>query len=654
MRNPAEGKNAVPMRDPKNAVPLRTARGNANADAKEVLDNFMNAPANLKRKSETKAATAAAAQAAAKQRRIEHAQPLPRVVEVKSKIDHQNKLATSSRRPAGPAASREAPSSSASARARASSSAVAAKDVTPLSSAGKVGQSFGQEPHSRASSSFAPSPCGSVRSTATSAETLREQLQQQMDDNAELTESLEKIRKTEFAALQKAEGLRLELEREKAAKEAEAAERQRAEEELATIRAQLQAAQAAAATQAEVESSLRNEKAALERTVADRDAEVARLAERGRAQEELRRTMHETISELRGNIRIFCRVRPPDRGGATSKSLVRVPSNQVEPTALELLPVEGAAQAGPAASNNANAKGAKFKFDRVFGEASSQEDVFREVSQLTQSALDGHRVCIFAYGQTGSGKTFTMEGASGDHRGVVPRAAQQVFDAARDLQSLGWTYEFEASCLEIYNEELRDLLPGPSTKLKISDANGVVTVPGLRSAKIVDAASLEALLNAASKVRSTAATKCNEQSSRSHYLFRMRLKGRNATTQESVDGELNLIDLAGSERTKESGVSGDAMREANAINKSLSSLGDVISAMGKRQDASGKTPMHVPYRNSKLTHVLQNALSGSAKTLMFVNINPGSHAESLSSLRFASKVGNVEVGPAQANRGRAQ
>lgn len=215
MRNPAEGKSAVPMRDPKNAVPLRTARGNANADAKEVLDNFMNAPANLKRKSETKAATAAVAQAAAKQRRIEHAQPLPRVVEVKSKIDHQNKLATSSRRPAGPAASREAPSSSASARARASSSAAAAKDVTPLSSAGKVGQSFGQEPHSRASSSFAPSPCGSVRSTATSAETLREQLQQQMDDNAELTESLEKIRKTEFAALQKAEGLRLELEREK-------------------------------------------------------------------------------------------------------------------------------------------------------------------------------------------------------------------------------------------------------------------------------------------------------------------------------------------------------------------------------------------------------------------------------------------------------
>ena len=119
--------------------------------------------------------------------------------------------------------------------------------------------------------------------------------------------------------------------------------------------------------------------------------------------------------------------------------------------------------------------------------------------------------------------------------------------------------------------------------------------------------------------------------------------------------QLNLIDLAGSERTKESGVSGDAMREANAINKSLSSLGDVISAMGKKQDGGkGASQVHVPYRNSKLTHVLQNALSGSAKTLMFVNVNPTHHSESLSSLRFASKVGNVEVGPAVANKERAK
>ena len=129
----------------------------------------------------------------------------------------------------------------------------------------------------------------------------------------------------------------------------------------------------------------------------------------------------------------------------------------------------------------------------------------------------------------------------------------------------------------------------------------------------------------------------------------MTLKGVNERTNERTEGELNLIDLAGSERTKESGVEGQAMKEANAINKSLSSLGDVISAMG---DAKAK---HVPYRNSKLTHLLQNALSGSAKTLMFVNVHPGAkhHSESLSSLRFASKVGGVEIGPAAQKKERA-
>ena len=205
--------------------------------------------------------------------------------------------------------------------------------------------------------------------------------------------------------------------------------------------------------------------------------------------------------------------------------------------------------------------------------------------------------------------------------------------------------------LEIYNDELRDLLPGGGSKLKISDANGVVNVPGLKSSVVEDADALEALLEGAQKVRATAATKCNEHSSRSHYIFRMAIRGRNATSGEEIDGELNLIDLAGSERTKESGVTGDAMREANAINKSLSSLGDVIAAMGSKK---AKSKDVVPYRNSKLTHVLKDALSGSAKTLMFVNVNPAakSHGESLSSLRFASKVNGVDVGPAEQKRER--
>ena len=146
-------------------------------------------------------------------------------------------------------------------------------------------------------------------------------------------------------------------------------------------------------------------------------------------------------------------------------------------------------------------------------------------------------------------------------------------------------------------------------------------------------------MNEATKVRSTAATKMNEHSSRSHYIFRMHKRG-NGTTNESIDGELNLIDLAGSERTKESGVTGASMREANAINKSLSSLGDVAFSHGLAR------PEHIPFRNCKLTHVLQNALSGSAKTLMFVNVNPTAHRESLSSAALRGEVGGVEVGPA--------
>ena len=127
-------------------------------------------------------------------------------------------------------------------------------------------------------------------------------------------------------------------------------------------------------------------------------------------------------------------------------------------------------------------------------------------------------------------------------------------------------------------------------------------------------------------------------------------KGTNAKSGESISGELNLIDLAGSERIKESGVTGAAMKEAQHINSSLSSLGDVIMAMGDKTH-KGKD-RHIPFRNSKLTHLLQNALSGSAKTLMFVNVNPAAHSESLSSLRFAAKVGGVEVGPAKQARGK--
>jgi len=276
------------------------------------------------------------------------------------------------------------------------------------------------------------------------------------------------------------------------------------------------------------------------------------------------------------------------------------------------------------------------------------------VSQLTQSALDGFKVCIFAYGQTGSGKTFTMDGPRGkgaELRGVVPRAAEQAFEAAEQMRSLGWDFSFELSCLEIYNEELRDLLgegsgkkgkgAGDAAKLKLVDSGTEVSVPGLNVLPVANQEELHTHLARAAKARATASTKCNDQSSRSHFLFRLRCVGVNEASGQRTDGELNLVDLAGSERVKDSGVKGAALTEAQNINKSLSSLGDVIAAMASKAK-------HVPYRNSRLTHLLSNALRGKAKTLMFVNVNSTADVchETKSSLIFAQKVNGCDVGPA--------
>jgi len=167
-----------------------------------------------------------------------------------------------------------------------------------------------------------------------------------------------------------------------------------------------------------------------------------------------------------------------------------------------------------------------------------------------------------------------------------------------------------------------------------------VTVAGLGSARVQDAADLERLLETAARARSTASTQCNAHSSRSHYVFRLSISGSNQTSGHASIGELNLVDLAGSERVKDSGVSGAEMKEAQCINKSLSALGDVITAMSTKA-------RHVPYRNSKLSHLLQNALSGSSKMLMFVNVSPQERhlQETLSSLRFASKAASCQAGP---------
>ncbi|KAG4978291.1 hypothetical protein JHK86_037765 [Glycine max] len=236
--------------------------------------------------------------------------------------------------------------------------------------------------------------------------------------------------------------------------------------------------------------------------------------------EKLRKELHNTILELKGNIRVFCRVRPllPDEGSSTEGNIISYP------TSMEA--------SGRGIELTQNGQKHSFTYDKVFAPDTSQEEVFIEISQLVQSALDGYKM--------------------------------------------------------------------------------------------------------------------NEQSSRSHFVFTLRIYGVNESTDQQVQGILNLIDLAGSERLSRSGSTGDRLKETQAINKSLSSLSDVIFALAKKED-------HIPFRNSKLTYLLQPCLGGDSKTLMFVNISPdqASSGESLCSLRFASRVNACEIGtPRRHTNGR--
>ncbi|KIY98787.1 Kinesin-1 [Monoraphidium neglectum] len=236
---------------------------------------------------------------------------------------------------------------------------------------------------------------------------------------------------------------------------------------------------------------------------------------------------------------------------------------------------------------------------------------------------------------------------SEEQRGIIPRAIQQIFASSRQLTAQGWAFTMQASMLEIYNEEYKDLLARKAATKKhnvVHDANGTTNVSDLTLVDVNTPEAVDALLARAMEKRSVGCTQMNEQSSRSHMVFTLRIDGVNASSQLKVAGVLNLIDLAGSERIKESGATGQRLKEAQNINKSLSALGDVIFSLANKES-------HVPFRNSKLTWLLQPSLGGDAKTLMFVNVSPASEYanESLCSLRFASKVNACEIGVARRN-----
>ena len=341
-----------------------------------------------------------------------------------------------------------------------------------------------------------------------------------------------------------------------------------------------------------------------------------------------RRVLFNKYQELKGNIRVMCRVRPVLDSSEGEEAKLSFPDTKTS-AQLDVTGPEERSSLG-----NTIRKVIPFEFDRVFTPAVNNEDVFGEISQLVQSALDGYNVCIFCYGQTGSGKTFTMSSADG----MIPRATHMIYETITKLKEKSWTYTMEGSFVEVYNEELHDLLTPTSEgkkKLEIrhDDARKQTAVLNCKAVALDSADKVELMLRQAQNNRSVAATKANERSSRSHSIFILKLIGENSATNERCEGTLNLVDLAGSERLKHSGAEGDRMKETQNINKSLSCLGDVIEALGR---GSG----HVPYRNSKLTHLLQYSLGGNSKTLMFVMVSPlEAHLkETITSLRFATKV----------------
>ena len=388
------------------------------------------------------------------------------------------------------------------------------------------------------------------------------------------------------------------------------------------------------------------DEAVLRARIEERDKRISQLELQLLEGEKLRRQMHNAIQELRGNIRVYVRTRPFLPGDKqTNDSPVDVSPDGESLTIID----------------RRNGSPFDFKFNKVFPPSAGQELVFDEVSDFVQSALDGYRVCLFSYGQTGSGKTHTMQGCgNGPMRGIIPRSVQKILAESRLLTQHKWVFTVSASFLEIYNENLKDLLFSMKghvsntskigAKLAIKkNREGNIFVDGLTSVPIdtqdetVGLAQLEALMQVAAQARSVASTKMNAQSSRSHSVFMLHMNGYNEETGAIVNGALNLCDLAGSERLDRSGAGEDAarLRETQSINKSLSCLGDVFNAL-----ATGAS--HVPYRNSKLTYLLQDCLSGDGKALMFVNLSPTSASsnESLCSLRFAQRVNQVELGKA--------
>ncbi|XP_062518354.1 kinesin heavy chain-like [Corticium candelabrum] len=320
------------------------------------------------------------------------------------------------------------------------------------------------------------------------------------------------------------------------------------------------------------------------------------------------------------NVKVFCRVRPQNALEEATDGRMSIKFG--EKTAL---------------SHN----GRVFQFDRVFDTATKQVEVYEEAAKhIVQDVLSGYNGTIFAYGQTSSGKTHTMEGIITDPemQGIVPRIVDGIFQYIFTMDE-NLEFHIKVALFEIYMEKIRDLLDVNKINLAIhEDKNHVPYVKGVTERFVSSPDEVYATIAEGNRNRHVAVTNMNEHSSRSHSVFLIQVKQENLATQKKLSGKLYLVDLAGSEKVSKTGADGLVLEEAKMINKSLSSLGNVIAAL-----ADGNKS-HVPYRDSKLTRILQESLGGNARTTVVICCSPSSYndTETRSTLLFGQRAKTIK------------
>jgi len=290
-----------------------------------------------------------------------------------------------------------------------------------------------------------------------------------------------------------------------------------------------------------------------------------------------------------------------------------------------------------------------FTFDQTYGPNAQQKSIYdKTAAKIVESVCEGYNGTIFAYGQTGAGKTHTMEGCPDppELKGIIPNSFKHIFEKISLEGSDKKKYLVRASYLEIYNEEIRDLLSrDPKNRLELRESvdNGVY-VKDQTVTIVKSVAEIDRVMADGKKYRSVGSTLMNQTSSRSHSIFTIIVETSelDPSGEEKIRvGKLNLVDLAGSERQSKTGATGDRLKEATKINLSLSALGNVISALVESKSS------HVPYRDSKLTRLLQDSLGGNTKTVMIANCGPAdyNYDETLSTLRYANRAKNIKNKP---------